>query len=387
MCEKMQQEQRDIETAIEIHVERTPKRGTWREPRRNIFRLFSTYLGFLIYGMNDSTVGALLPSIEIYYGLNYTTVSLIFLAPAIGCVLAAFLTNRPHSKIGRHGVGLLSCGSYTIAYAIVSFHPPFPVIFLLYIITGFGSGLINGLWNSYVSGLTNSSSLLGFLHGFFGIGATISPIIASKLVASGIPWYKYYYILTGLGAMTTAILVTAFWEETGPVYCQQHADSSGMTGGRTLKVIKSKVTILLSAFMLLYLGCELSIGGWIVTFMIRGFKIFNFRSICAWLCFWLIPQFVVSAAMVAMIGFFIGMPIPAAIVVVTKTLPPELHVIAVGFSTAFAVSGSAVVPFAVGALAQSKGVQVLQPIIVALLAAQLGLWFFVPRVAEGKQGG
>ncbi|KAH8154379.1 uncharacterized protein LAJ45_02147 [Morchella importuna] len=278
MCEKMQQEQRDIETAIEIQVERTQKRKTWREPRRNIFRLFSTYLGFLIYGMNDSTVGALLPSIETYYGLNYTTVSLIFLAPAIGCVLAAFSTNRLHSKIGRRGVGLLSCGSYTIAYAIVSFHPPFPAIFLLYIITGFGSGLMNGSWNSYVSGLTNSSSLLGFLHGFFGIGATISPIIASKLVASGIPWYKYYYILTGLSAMTTAILVTAFWEETGTVYCQQHAGSSGITGGRTLKVVKSKVTILLSAFMLLYLGCELSIGGWIVTFMIRVRGGEEFRS-------------------------------------------------------------------------------------------------------------
>lgn len=57
MCEKMQQEQRDIETAIESQVEGTPKRETWREPRQNIFRLFSTYLGFLIYGMNDSTVG------------------------------------------------------------------------------------------------------------------------------------------------------------------------------------------------------------------------------------------------------------------------------------------------------------------------------------------
>jgi fucose permease len=33
----------------------------------------------------------------------------------------------------------------------------------------------------------------GLLHGFYGVGAVISPLIASLLVAdAGLPWYYFY---------------------------------------------------------------------------------------------------------------------------------------------------------------------------------------------------
>jgi hypothetical protein len=89
----------------------------------------------------------------------------------------------------------------------------------------------------------------------------------------------------------------------------------------------------------------------------------------------------------------------------TKLLPPEKHLISVGFATAFAVSGSAVYvfpplklivrtwrlkrvfafvisssfPFVVGALAEAYGVEVLQPVALALFGTQLALWLFISR--------
>jgi len=55
-----------------------------------------------------------------------------------------------------------------------------------------------------------------------------------------------------------------------------------------------------------------------------------------------------------------------------------LHVSAIGFAAAFGGGGAAVFPFAVGAIAEVKGVQVLQPIALALLAVILGLWCLLP---------
>jgi fucose permease len=78
------------------------------------------------------------------------------------------------------------------------------------------------------------------------------------------------------------------------------------------------------------------------------------------LCFWLIPNFVASAVFAGWLGFFLGPLFPAAIVVATKLLPARLHVSAIGFAAAFGGGGAAVLPFAVGAIAQAKGVQVLQ---------------------------
>lgn len=47
--------------------------------------------------------------------------------------------------------------------------------------------------------------------------------------------------------------------------------------------------------------------------------------------------------------------------------------------------GAALFPFAVGAIAQVKGVQVLQPIVLALLAVILALWCVLPG-GFGKKG-
>lgn len=70
---------------------------------------------------------------------------------------------------------------------------------------------------------------------------------------------------------------------------------------------------------------------------------------------------------------------PTAVVLITKLLPRSLHVGAIGFATAFGGSGGAVLPFAVGAIAQAKGVQTLQPIILAICVALGTLWVFLPR--------
>ena len=96
------------------------------------------------------------------------------------------------------------------------------------------------------------------------------------------------------------------------------------------------------------------------------------------LCFWLIPSFAASAVFAGWLGFFLGPLFPAAIVVATKLLPSRLHVSAIGFAAAFGGGGAALLPFAVGAIAEAKGVQVLQPIILAFLALILGLWCILP---------
>lgn len=86
------------------------------------------------------------------------------------------------------------------------------------------------------------------------------------------------------------------------------------------------------------------------------------------LIFWLVPSFVVSAVAVTFLGFVFGPLFPTAVVIYTKLLPRPLHVTAIGVSTALGGSGGAIFPLIVSAIAQAKGFQVLQPIIMALLA-------------------
>jgi fucose permease len=105
------------------------------------------------------------------------------------------------------------------------------------------------------------------------------------------------------------------------------------------------------------------------------------------LMFWLVTSFHVSAIFVALQGFFLGPLFPAVVVAATKVLPAYLHVSAIGFAAAFSGGGAAILPFAVGSLAQAKGVGVLQPIILAVLVILLILWFCFPKLEKRVVGG
>lgn len=200
--------------------------------------------------------------------------------------------------------------------------------------------------------------------------------------------------------------------------------------------MSNPITWICAFFLLGYVGVEVSLGGWLVTFMLKvrngepfasglvvtgfwlgitvgrivlGFvtgkigektaiAIYLVISMALELCFWLIPTFVSSAIFAGWLGFFLAPLFPAAIVVATKLLPSRLHVSAVGFAAAFGGTGASVFPFAVGAIAQVKGVQVLQPIVLAFLGMILALWCLLPggfrkrgleeaRVARDNGGG
>lgn len=109
---------------------------------------------------------------------------------------SAALNNWIHLKIGQRGVAMLCSGFHLAAYIINCLHPPYPVLVVSFILAGFGNGLAEGAWNTYVGNLTRPSELLGFMHAFYGIGGVVSPLLATSLITKAhLPWYFYYYIM------------------------------------------------------------------------------------------------------------------------------------------------------------------------------------------------
>lgn len=77
---------------------------------------------------------------------------------------------------------------------------------------------------------------------------------------------------------------------------------------------------------------------------------------------------------------------PVAVVLITKVIPRSLHVGTIGFATAFGGSGGAILPFAIGAIAEAKGVQTLQPIVLAICVVLGGLWMLLSRKRKEEKG-
>lgn len=395
----------------------------WNESRSNIFKTLSTFVGFLVMGANDAVYGAIIPYLQPYYGISYTVVSLVFLSPMVGYVSAAALNNTLHKTVGQRGVAIVGPGAHLLAYIIISVHPPYPALVCVFVLAGFGNGVLDAAWNAWLGNLANPNEILGFLHGFYGVGATIAPTIATTMITQrGWGWYTFYYIMIG-GALVELLTATsAFWQESGARF--RATISAEAASGATRAALKTRVAWVSAVFLLCYVGIEVSLGGWIVNFMIEirkgqefesglvatgfwlgitmgrvilGFvtpRIGEHVSIVLYLLLasamqitlWLVPSFAISSVAVALVGFLLGPLFPAVVVATTKLLPAHLHVATIGFAAAFGGSGACVLPFGVGAVAQATGLWSLQPIILAMLIFSCFLWAFgIPNIA--KTGG
>ncbi|KAF7857283.1 hypothetical protein EAF04_009524 [Stromatinia cepivora] len=397
----------------------------WNYPPKNAFRVGASFWAFFLMGMNDGSYGALIPFLEQYYHLSYTVISLIFLSPFAGYTFASLINDPVHVHFGQRGVAIIAGLCHLISYIVLSLHPPYPALVVMFIFVGMGNGLVDAAWCAWTGNMVSANQVQGFLQACYSLGGTIAPLIAAAMLAkAGLEWYYFYYIMTAVAATELITSTWAFWAQTGHVYALENPRDVSAKTGRLREALSHKLTWIFAAFIFGYVGAEVSLGGWIVTFMTQVRSGTTFSSsltstgfwagmtvgrmclafLTAWLgeftsvlvylgiclvlelLFWLIPSFYVSAVAIALLGMFLGPLFPTAIVLVTKLMPKELHVGSIGFATAFGGSGGAVFPFIVGALAQAKGVKALQPIVLALLVAISGLWMLVPRKGKRNEG-
>ena len=118
------------------------------------------------------------------------------MSPLVGYVAAAATNNWIHVRFGQRGVALLGPACHLLAYVVIALHPPYPVLVVVFSIAGYGNGILDAGWNAFVGNMANSNQLLGFLHGFYGTGAVLAPLIATAMITKAhLQWYTYYYIM------------------------------------------------------------------------------------------------------------------------------------------------------------------------------------------------
>lgn len=339
--------------------------------------------------------------------------------------MAALANHWIHVHFGQRGIAFLGTSLHIIAYLAITQHPPYAVLIGIFILAGLGNGVIDASWNAWIGAMADSSKLMGLLHAFYGMGAALAPLIATSLFTKrGWQWYEFYYIMAAAAAVEFATSVTVFWK-AGPLEKhEQHqdevSDSPDETSGSspTIQALKLPSTWIISGFLFAYVGSEVTIGGWLQTFLIDLRQAPRFTSgmvnfiywagltggrvalgfvtpylkqhqryavtayltacIAMQLVFCLVENIVASAIAVSFLGFFLGPLFPEAVIAQTRILPKHLHVAAVGFASALGSAGGCTFPFLTGAIAKSQGIGVLQPMVLAMLVVCLGLWLLLP---------
>ncbi|ANB12149.1 Bsc6p [Sugiyamaella lignohabitans] len=291
------------ETENENENENENRPDDWNYPKRNLIKLIAGYYGFIVFGMADSSIGVLLPSLEQHYKIDYLVVSIAFLTPFTGYGVAALLSDKLHRMFGRWGVCTMGTICQLICYIIACTAPPYPVFVIAYGIGGFGNGCLESALNSWMGGLDHANQILGLLHGFYGLGGIICPASFTGIIGSGVKWNYCYFLMIGMSVISVVFSSIAFWGDTGAHYREKidnsdkelasietmttdsilqtdkaqnqsgnnnEQDASKNKSTSMMKeVLTNQLVWLLSAVLFLYVGAEVAFGGWISTFMIK----------------------------------------------------------------------------------------------------------------------
>jgi fucose permease len=421
-------EGRNTQTAAAGPAEIVPSLSN---PPRNRWRLLSACTMYLANGMNDSAPGALIPYIEKTYGIGYAIVSLIFVANAAGYVLAAPFTHALESRFGRSRTYIFSQALMVTGFVIVVCKPPFPAVVVSFFLFGFGQALNLALNNVFCANLVNGTTILGIAHGAYGVGGTMGPLIATALASHGVRWSYFYTIILGLSVLNLVLAAWAFkgYEKEQPVQLltalQRTASQQETTkkSNHLRKAIQNRVTLMGALYIFAYQGAEVSISGWVVSYLINyrkgdpsrvgyvssgfwaGITVGRFvlshpahrigekravivlvaGTIAFQLLAWFIPNIIGEAVAVAILGLLLGPVYPCATSVFTKLLPRNIQMSSLSFISAMGSSGGAAAPFLTGLLAQHVGIVALHPICLVLYGVMVVTWSCLPRIAKPSE--
>ncbi|KAL4916692.1 major facilitator superfamily domain-containing protein [Aspergillus aurantiobrunneus] len=387
---------------------------TYNDARDVYGKIASTNFSILCAGFNDAALGPLIPYIQPWFHIGLLEISYIYLVNFVGGFTASFANIHICSHLGTGGTLVLGVTVQCTGYALMFWAPSFPFFLVAFLFTGFGLGIADAQANSFTVTVRNSHRWLGVLHAVYGLGTILAPLVANPIAAHTATWQLYYLITLVLGAINILLNV---WTFRHGLFKPNEGSIKGAAGRELRETLSHRALWFLTMFFFLYSGAEITLGGWLVQFLVAvrngdpekvgyiasifwcGFTlgrialadvthrfgerrmvfIYITLAITFQLMFWLIPNILVNAISVCLLGFFIGPFYPVGLYVITQVIPQELHLGAIGFTASFGAAGCAAFPFLTGAIASRAGVEVLQPIMIGLLIGMTIFWALVPK--------
>ncbi|KAM0429776.1 hypothetical protein ACHAPT_006382 [Fusarium lateritium] len=365
-----------------------PEHVSNKPSRADLLRIMSVAFSFFVAGVNDGSIGALVPHVIRDYKVTTAIVSSVYGANFMGWFLAAF-SNTHLCQIFDLGAMLaLGAGLQVLAHALRSWRPPFALFTITFMLASLGQAYQDTHGNTFVAGVKGSHRWLAFIHAMYMAGCLVGPFVATGVASAGAVsrWYLFYTFPLGIGVLNLAFVATAFWDTMGIKRKQPatertlEADEAPASRNEDAfllmkETLKDKSVWLISLFFFFFLGATLTASGWVVEYLVvvRDGDINQMG----------VPNIIAASVAISLLGFFMGPYFATGISVGSRLFAPRIRSTALSFVFVFAQLGGCLFPIITGLVASSAGVAVLQPVLCGLLAATAVAWLFVPMPKEG----
>ncbi len=192
------------------------------------------YLIFISLGLPDSLLGSGWPQMQIAFGVPSSYAGYVSMTISFMTILSALLSPQMIRRYHTKWIVIVSIFLTILGLLGFSVSRDYRVLFLFAVPYGLGAGSIDASVNHYVAN-HYSSSVMNFLHCFYGVGAVISPTIMALALRlarwnEGYRWTSFIQA----GILLVVILSLPLWKKQEASDAGQQRDSAGIR--ETLRV-------------------------------------------------------------------------------------------------------------------------------------------------------
>lgn len=366
------------------------------------------YLIFISLGLPDSLLGSGWPTMQADLGVPSSFAGYVSMTISCMTVVSALFSPRLIRRFHTKWIVIASIGMTVLGLLGFSTSGRYWMLFLFAVPYGLGAGSIDAAVNHYVA-IHYPSSVMNFLHCFYGLGAVISPAIMSMALRAakwnqGYQWTSYIQ----MGILLVCVLSLPLWKQNEGGAGEDDRNGAGI--GETLKV--PGVLLTLIAFFAYCSGeatCalwtpsyfagtrsdlspetvaafgSLVFGGLMLGRLISGFisdrlgdvrliRIGIFVEVIGILMVILpIPGYAIAAAGFVIVGTGMGPVYPAIQHMAPAHFGKRHSAAVIGLQMAFAYIGSTLMPMVFGHIQQAVGIGILPVYLLCFAALNIGL--------------
>ena len=230
--------------------------------------LIVIYIVFISLGLPDSLFGVSWPVVHTEFGVAESFASVYSIVTAVCTGGVSFVSGKLIRKFGTSKVTFVSILVTALGLLGISVAPNIAVMMIFSVILGYGAGAIDTGLNNFVS-LHYKAQHMNWLHCFWGVGVTVSPMIMSKFLTGEAGAWRGGYRVVALLQLIIALIVLCTlpkWKglETSG---EDAAEEKGDKGFFDILKIKGVITGILS--LGLYCSMEFLLGTWGATYIVN----------------------------------------------------------------------------------------------------------------------
>lgn len=256
-------------------------------------KILSAGLSFFVAGVNDGSLGSLIPYIIRSYNINTNTIAILYGTTFSGWFIAALTNSTICQHLDLGSILCIGAALQVLAHTLRSWFAPFPLYAVTFFLASLGQAYNDTHANTFVSELRGAAHRwLGFIHAMYMAGCLVGPFVATGVASANAQsrWNLFYIFPLGLGVVNFALVGLSFHDRVAVLSRKKKAVQGGATSDNALssetyqperestgkaaaKEIKETLSTpgvwLLSLFFFFFLGAAITAGGWMVEYLVN----------------------------------------------------------------------------------------------------------------------